>query len=135
MTTKITEVEVRNVMRIGYARVTPEGHTTLIGGNNAQGKSSFLNAICMAIGGKKLCPAEPIRQGENSAEVVLRLTDDESHLLPKCVVKRMFYKVPGGKIESTLEIVSDDEYQQPFPPARVLYTTYAPSTFSHFRSR
>ena len=39
---KITELEVRNIMRISYARVHPNEHMTVIGGENGSGKSSLL---------------------------------------------------------------------------------------------
>ena len=51
---KITELEVRNIMRISYARVHPNEHMTVIGGENGSGKSSLLDAVCMTLGGAKL---------------------------------------------------------------------------------
>lgn len=69
----ITRLEVENVKRLRSVRVTPEGAAVVIGGRNAQGKSSLLDAIEMAIGGGSTIPAEPIRRGERSARIVADL--------------------------------------------------------------
>lgn len=45
-----------------YCEPRPEG-LTVIGGGNGAGKSSCLDAIAFALGGKKRCPSRPRREG------------------------------------------------------------------------
>lgn len=65
----IVELRAENFMRLKAVRVRPDGSLIVIGGRNAQGKTSLLDSIACAIGGKKLCPDDPIRHGEQSAFV------------------------------------------------------------------
>jgi DNA repair exonuclease SbcCD ATPase subunit len=46
-----------------------------IAGNNAQGKTSVIDAVWAALGGEKAAPDKPIRDGANRAEVYLDLGD------------------------------------------------------------
>ena len=73
MTMKIVSLETENVKRLKAVRIEPDGTMVVIGGRNAQGKSSVLDSIEMALGGKESAPREPIRRGEKSARVVLQL--------------------------------------------------------------
>jgi DNA repair exonuclease SbcCD ATPase subunit len=70
---KIIKLEAENVKRLKAVRIEPDGTMVVIGGRNAQGKSSVLDSIEMALGGKESAPPEPIRRGEKSARVVLQL--------------------------------------------------------------
>lgn len=45
-----------------YCEPKPEG-LTVIGGDNGAGKSSCLDALAFAVGGKKYCPSNPKRKG------------------------------------------------------------------------
>ena len=45
-----------------YCEPKPEG-LTVIGGDNGAGKSSCLDALAFAVGGKKYCPSNPKREG------------------------------------------------------------------------
>lgn len=49
--------------------VITESGITELKGRNKQGKTSAIDAIASAIGGKRLCPENPIREGENHAKV------------------------------------------------------------------
>jgi hypothetical protein len=71
----ILRLEVDNVKRLKSVRVTPDGALVVVGGRNAQGKSSLLDAIEMAIGGGASIPGEPIRRGARSARIVADLGD------------------------------------------------------------
>lgn len=61
---KISSLELSNVKRIRAVQITPtKDGLTVIGGRNAQGKSSVLDAIAWALGGNKLKPNNPNRDG------------------------------------------------------------------------
>lgn len=64
MAVKINSLEFENVKRIKAVSLTPTTDgLTVIGGKNAQGKTSVLDAIAWAVGGDKYKPSEPKRQG------------------------------------------------------------------------
>lgn len=69
----ITQLEIEGVKRIKAVSITPEGNAIVIGGNNAQGKTSILDAIEMALGGGKTIPPKPIHDGMESARIVLKM--------------------------------------------------------------
>ena len=61
---KISSLELENVKRIKAVQLEPtQDGLTVIGGRNAQGKTSVLDAIAWALGGDKLKPASPNRDG------------------------------------------------------------------------
>ncbi len=70
---KIIELQAENVKRIRAVTIRPDGNVVTINGENGQGKSSCLDAIAYALGGKDLHPPEVIRRGEESAQVVVDL--------------------------------------------------------------
>lgn len=70
---KITRLSIENVKRIAVARIEPDanGALVVIGGENAQGKSSVLDSIAMALGGSAQIPQRPIREGASKGEIIL----------------------------------------------------------------
>lgn len=63
----IASLEVENVTKIKAVAIKPErAGLTVIGGRNAQGKTSVLDAICWALGGKRYEPDRPRRDGSVS---------------------------------------------------------------------
>lgn len=74
---KIIELQAENVKRLKAVDITPDGTLQVIGGRNAQGKSSVLDAIWLALGGGKAAKETtlPIRDGETKASVTLDLGD------------------------------------------------------------
>jgi len=63
-----------NVKRLRVVNIVPPATGLVkVAGGNAQGKSSTLDAIVMALGGKDAQPELPIRQGAKHAKVVLDL--------------------------------------------------------------
>ena len=64
MSVKINTLEVENVKRIKAVAIAPtESGLTVIGGNNNQGKTSVLDAICWALGGERYRPSNAARDG------------------------------------------------------------------------
>lgn len=64
MSVKINTLEVENVKRVKAVSLTPsENGLTILGGDNGQGKTSVLDAICWAVGGNKFKPTSAARDG------------------------------------------------------------------------
>lgn len=104
MSTTILNLEVENVKRIQHVTVTPHASTVIIGGRNGQGKSSLLDAISMALGGKNEVPSEPLRKGQKKGFVVLKTQE--------LIVTRTF--TPKG---SVLEVTNPEGLKFPSPQA------------------
>lgn len=64
---KIVNLESQNVKRLKAVSIIPQGNSVIIGGDNAQGKSSVLDSIFMALGGKAAQGQRPVRDGEEKA--------------------------------------------------------------------
>lgn len=74
MSVKINTLEIENVKRIKAVSLSPsECGLTIIGGNNGQGKTSVLDAICWVLGGEKFRPTNAVREGAY-ADPNLRIT-------------------------------------------------------------
>ena len=70
---RILNLKVENIQKVQAVEVTPEGDIVVIAGRNDQGKSSVLDAIWYALGGKETHPKKPIREGQTSARVEVDL--------------------------------------------------------------
>jgi DNA repair exonuclease SbcCD ATPase subunit len=70
---KILKLRVENILGIKEADISPRGESVTIGGANAQGKSSLINAIKMALGGKKFIPSRPVHEGEKMGTIAIDL--------------------------------------------------------------
>lgn len=72
---RVVSLQASNVLRLSAVEFTWENSQRVltIGGKNAAGKSSVLNAIAMALGGLALCPDEPLKRGESRGFVELNL--------------------------------------------------------------
>ena len=72
---KIIRFEATNIQRLKAVEIFPDGRLVVLGGNNDAGKSSVLQSICMALGGKNYVPEVPIREGQTKASVVIETQD------------------------------------------------------------
>jgi len=74
---KIIRLSAENIKRLKAVEITPDGTLQVVTGRNAQGKTSVLDAIWLALGGGAASreTARPIRDGQTSASVTLDLGD------------------------------------------------------------
>lgn len=72
---KIETLQIRNFKRVNVAEVEfkPDG-VSILGGKNRQGKSTFLDAICALLGGKKYLPSNPHNIDAEGAKALARVT-------------------------------------------------------------
>ncbi len=72
---KIIELQASNVKRLVAVDITPDQHVQVISGKNGAGKSSVLDAIWLALGGRAAAngTVRPIRDGAETASVRLDL--------------------------------------------------------------
>lgn len=102
---KIIRLQVENIKRLKAADVSPDGNTITIEGKNRQGKSSLMDAIAYALGGKKLMPAKPVTEGKDRAEITIDLGE--------FVVTRTW----KGQDKSTLKVEFKNALQPSSPQA------------------
>lgn len=112
----LVKVEVRNIQGIQYAKVEPKvAGATIIGGKNSAGKSSLLNSIAWTLGGDKLCPEHPIREGQDKAVCKVELSEDKERMFPPCTVIRTWKKNTKGEEVSSLQIKTLEGFTAPAP--------------------
>lgn len=71
----IIKLQASNVRRLNAIQIEPDGSMIVIGGKNGAGKTSVLDAIMMALAGKRRIPSRPIRDGEDSATITVETQD------------------------------------------------------------
>ncbi len=87
---RILKLSSKNVKRLRAVEISPEGNVVIVGGKNGQGKSSVLDSIAYALGGKELICRQPVRRGEKHAEVTCDLGE--------FLVRRTFTADGGGML-------------------------------------
>lgn len=73
----ITRVEVENFKRLKEVDIDDLGQVVTIGGRNAQGKSSLVDAIWNTLGGKQRAVTRPIRDGEEKATAAITVESED----------------------------------------------------------
>ena len=76
MTMQITRLEISDFKRIETVALDVSGNVITIGGNNAQGKSSVLDAIWNCLAGKQRAIERPIRDGAKKASIEVTVADE-----------------------------------------------------------
>jgi hypothetical protein len=115
---KLIKLEADNFKRLRAVEIRPaESGITVVAGRNGQGKSSVLDAIQAALGGKRAAPAEPVRRGTDCATVVCELDD--------LIIRRTF--TPGGG--AALTVTPRDGSRELRSPQAVLDKLYGALTF------
>ena len=72
---QIVRLDVSNFMRVEAVEILVDSGVMVIGGENAQGKSSVLLAIEAALGGTRGICEQPIKLGKSKAHVIAELND------------------------------------------------------------
>lgn len=72
---RLVELRAQNIKKLQAVAIKIDRSLFKITGKNEAGKSSVLDAVVMAIAGKDAFPAEPIRKGEDTAEIFLDFCD------------------------------------------------------------
>lgn len=105
MSLQIVNLQAENYKRVKAVNITPEGNVVFIGGRNAQGKTSVLDAIWAALAGGDASRAtqQPIRDGQESAVVRLDLGE--------YIVTRRWTKDDSGTL--TVESGDGARYSSP----------------------
>lgn len=95
---RIVRLESENVKRISAVEITPQGQLVVIGGNNGAGKSSVIDSIEWALGGKSHVEDMPIRRGEQKAHTIVET--------PDYIVKRTYVAQEDGGFNSYLTVTT-----------------------------
>jgi len=80
--------------------IVPKGSVIEIKGENAQGKSSILDAIVVGLRGKKSAPKEVVKKGAKKGKIVIDMDGDESLGIPAFTITS---KVTNDKVETIIE--------------------------------
>lgn len=105
---KIISLTASNIKKLKAIEIKPNSNFVQITGRNAQGKTSVLDCIWYALGGKESIDVKPIREGQEKA--VIKIDLDEF------VVIRTFKQTDNGTTTS-LVIESKDGAKYPSPQA------------------
>lgn len=97
---KIIQLSAENIKRLQAVEIKPDGNMVVIGGKNGAGKSSVLDSIMYALGGKGVACDVPVHKGERKGKVTLYLGD--------LTVTRTFTSRGGG----TLSVEAADGVQK-----------------------
>lgn len=100
---KILQFTAENIKKLKVVSIKPDGSLVLLTGANGQGKSSVLDAIFMALDGKRAIPSTPVRHGEEKAFVKLDFGE--------IVVTRKF--TANGGTSLTVEAANGAKFASP----------------------
>lgn len=116
---KIISLEAQNIKKLKAVSITPDpnGNMVVIGGNNGNGKTSVLDSIWYALGGKRAIQDKPVREGEALGTIRLELDGD-------FVIERKI--APDGRTELT---VTDKQGGRYGSPQKLLDSLVAKFTF------
>lgn len=104
---KIIKLQAQNVKRIKAVEISPDGNIVKVEGKNGSGKTSVLDSILYALGGKGAFAQIPIREGEERALIKLDLGDIK--------VTRVLRKYENGEVKTTLKVENAEGYQASSP--------------------
>lgn len=91
----------RNIKNVRYIDVTLHDTLTLIGGDNEQGKTSFLDSFGVCMGGKLAADMKPIRNGQQEGFVQCDFGDGNQ---VKLTVKRTLMRLGDSDFTSEVDV-------------------------------
>ena len=101
---RIIALEAENIKKLKAVRIDAGGKDmVVVGGRNAQGKSSLLDSIFMAIGGKAAADAKPVREGAKRGKISVTTND--------LVIERIF--IEGGGTTLTVKSSEGAKFSSP----------------------
>jgi energy-coupling factor transporter ATP-binding protein EcfA2 len=103
----VHELHCTNIKKLRHVAVKLQPGVNRVVGENAQGKSTFLDLVKWAIGGAKEMPGEVITRGEERAQIILKFGE--------FTVERRFTKNEKGGEDSTLVLIGPDGGRLPKP--------------------
>lgn len=76
---KIISLEAANLLRLKAVqlRLDPTGKLIVVGGQNAQGKTSLLDSILIGLSGGRSIPADPVHHGAKNGRVKIELGEGQ----------------------------------------------------------
>jgi len=115
----IIELRAENVKRLKAISIRPKGPMVVIGGRNAQGKTSALDCIEMAFGGADAIPPDPVHHGARRGKIfadcgelvversftpkgtsiVVKDADGEVQSSPQTLLKKLFNRIAFDPLE------------------------------------
>lgn len=108
---RVLSLEAEHFKRLRAVAITPSGNIVEVTGDNASGKTSTLDAIWAALGGKDAVPDKPVHSGEEKASIVLTLGDGDE---VKLKVTRKFRVVEGiSKTDLIVESAEGARFSSP----------------------
>lgn len=115
---KIINLQAENVKRIVAVDITPDGHFVEITGKNGQGKTSVLDSIWWALAGTRSHQSEPIRKGEEKAQIRIEFGGEPGN--PELIVTRGFLRKKDGSDITTKILVETADGARYNSPQAVL---------------
>jgi DNA repair exonuclease SbcCD ATPase subunit len=119
-------MRIKNFMGIELADIKfGKGEVTLLTGPNGSGKTSALTAFWTAIGGGKMKPKKPIRDGEDTGSIEVDLQTENVKIGRLTVTRRFWYKRDKETKKITEEVtgeikITGDNNQQFNKPQAIL---------------
>ncbi|MEY4760655.1 MAG: hypothetical protein RLZZ200_511 [Pseudomonadota bacterium] len=97
---KIIGLQVENFKRLVAVNIKPDRSLVEIRGRNGQGKTSVLDAIWAALGGKAAAPIKPVRAGAEEARISMDLGELK--------ILRVFKNGSDGTVTTSLSVTAAD---------------------------
>lgn len=108
---RVSTYTAHGIKRISDITFDLEGrHLYLVGGRNAEGKTSALEGLLMALAGKKdfKFPTRPLRDGEQKGFVRVELVPDEGDELGPLTVELKFTRKRGGQVAESFSVTDEN---------------------------
>lgn len=96
---KVLGLRAENFKILKAVEIIPGDGPVIIGGKNDQGKTSVMDAIWVALAGRAVAPAKPIRKGEEECRISLDIGD--------FVIQRKFRAKEDGNFTDSIKVLDD----------------------------